>query len=137
MQSRASDPEWGPADPRTGAYLDGKHHPQKALLPRVAFIALDGNAVVGYIAGHLTERYACEGELQYLWVAIAHRGCSIATHLLHLLAKWFNHQGATRVCVDVLPENVVARSFYKRHRALDLNTHWLVWDDFAKSMGES
>ena len=33
-------------------YLAGQHHPQKALSPRIAFIALAGSRVVGYIAGH-------------------------------------------------------------------------------------
>jgi hypothetical protein len=42
----------GPTDPRMAAYLAGQHHPQKALSPRSAFIALAGSRVVGYIAGH-------------------------------------------------------------------------------------
>ncbi len=38
--SRGADPEWGPADRRTAAYLEGTHHPQHALAARVAFVAL-------------------------------------------------------------------------------------------------
>jgi hypothetical protein len=39
---RAGDPA-GPADPRTRAYLEGEHHPQRALPPRRGFVALDGD----------------------------------------------------------------------------------------------
>ena len=129
MRSRSADPEWGPADPRTAAYLAGKHHPQHALPLRVAFVALEGPSVVGYITGHLTKRYDCEGELQSLWVAIDYRRGGIATALFRLLARWFVDNQARRICVDVLPDNSVARSLYRRHGALDLNPHWLVWTD--------
>ena len=61
MRSRGADPEWGPADARTAAYLQGTHHPQKALQPRALFVAVAGKDVVGYIAGHLTERFDCDG----------------------------------------------------------------------------
>ena len=53
---RAADHLAGPADPRMAAYLDGKHHPQQALEPRIAFVALDGHDVAGYIAAHATTR---------------------------------------------------------------------------------
>jgi ribosomal protein S18 acetylase RimI-like enzyme len=131
MRGRAADPEWGPADPRTGAYLEGAHHPQQALAPRVAFAAFDGDAVVGYVTGHLTRRYECDGELQTIWVAPDHRRCGVATMLLALLARWFVEHDARRVCVDVEPDNAVARAFYTRHGAETLNRHWLVWPDFA------
>src|SRR2546422_9589774 len=78
-QCRLADPAAGVADPRMAAYLDGHHHPQQALPPRVAFVALVGTAVVGYIAGHLTRRYQCDGELQYLFVAPQYRRTGIAT----------------------------------------------------------
>jgi hypothetical protein len=37
------------------------------------------------------------------------------------------------VCVDVEPENRVARAFYSRHGAVPLNPHWLVWDDIRST----
>src|SRR5205814_2077970 len=97
---RLADPAGGPADPRMAAYFDGQHHPQMALLPRVGYVALVGDEVVGYIAGHRTTRHACAGELQYLYVASAYRRRGIASALLRLLAAWFREQGATRVCVN-------------------------------------
>src|SRR5262245_20783404 len=77
-QCRLSDPAAGSADPRMSAYFEGQHHPQKALLPRTGFIALTDEVVIGYIAGHLTNRYSCLGELQYLFVAPAFRRKGVA-----------------------------------------------------------
>jgi GNAT superfamily N-acetyltransferase len=128
-QSRLTDPDAGPADHRMAAYLRGTHLPQRAPAPRVVFVAMQGDAVVGYIAGHLTRRYDCEGELQYLYVPPQHRRTGIATALLRLLACWFTRHEAFKVCVDVDIESPGALPFYTRHGAAKLNKHWLVWSD--------
>ena len=94
---RLHDPLSGPADNRMAAYLAGSHHPNQAKRPRSAYIAVSGEAVVGYIAGHLTRRFDCDAEVQYLFVAPAHRRHRVATALLRLLSMWFVEQGAEPV----------------------------------------
>ena len=42
-----TDPAAGPADTRMAAYFKGQHHPQQALLPRVGYVALADDGVVG------------------------------------------------------------------------------------------
>ena len=121
-----SDPA-GPADRRMARYLLGEHHPQKALDPRVMYLAEEGEKVVGYIGGHLTERYECDGELQYLYVTPPYRRTGVASQMLRLLGRWFEAHDATRICVDVVPDNERARAFYTSHGATRLNDHWLVW----------
>ncbi|MDE3155760.1 MAG: GNAT family N-acetyltransferase [Acidobacteriota bacterium] len=69
-------------------YLQGRHHPQQALAPRVAYVAVREGAVIGYIAGHLTRRHGCKGEVQYLYVTPAHRRIGVAAALLRQLAEW-------------------------------------------------
>ena len=64
-ECRAADVAAGPADARMGAYLEGKHHPQKALMERTGYVATAAGAVIGYAAGHRTTRFDCNGELQY------------------------------------------------------------------------
>ena len=54
------------ANPRMAAYFERQHHPQRALFPRVGYVAVANGEVIGYIAGHLTTRHDCEGEIQYL-----------------------------------------------------------------------
>ena len=127
--SRATDPDTGPADHRMAAYLAGTHHPQQALPPRVAYVALDGSAVVAYIAGHLTRRYSCGGEVQYLFVSQTHRRAGIASALLEQLAAWFTEHRASKICVDVNPDSPGARPFYEHSGATVLSKHWMVWTD--------
>jgi GNAT superfamily N-acetyltransferase len=121
---------------RISRYLSGELHPQHALLPRVSYAALEGNCLVGFIAGHLTRRYACDGELEWINVIPERRGNAVASELLRLLAAWFVEQKASRICVDVDPANITARRFYLRHGAEKLNEHWLVWNDIKLVLGQ-
>jgi GNAT superfamily N-acetyltransferase len=128
-RSRSTDPAASLADERMTAYLERKHHPQQALDPRVAYVAFVAGVMVGYIAGHLTRRYSCDGEVQYLFVTPEHRRTGVAGQLLRLQARWFIQQGARKICVNVEPGNAVARAFYTRHGATELNRFWMVWGD--------
>jgi GNAT superfamily N-acetyltransferase len=110
-------------------YLAGEHHPQQALLPRVMWMAAERESPIGYAAGHLTRRFGCDGELQWIYVVPEHRRSQIASRLLRLMAEWFLEHGARRICVDVGDDN--ARPFYRRHGAVDLNRHWMVWNDIS------
>jgi GNAT superfamily N-acetyltransferase len=125
----------GGSEDRMSRYLAGEHHPQQALLPRVMWMAEDDGSPVGYIAGHLTRRFGCDGELQWIYVVQEHRGTDVASELLRLLAAWFVERSAPRVCVDVGDEH--AGRFYKRHGAEDLTKHWLVWNDIGTVLGRS
>ena len=123
-------PDW---ESRIAAYLSGEHHPRYALLPRVAILAEQDGEVIGFIAGHLTRRHQCDGELQWINVSPDYRGQGIATELLRQLAGWFISHNAHRVCVDVQPRNATARAFYTRSGAQPLNDHWMVWNDIAEA----
>jgi GNAT superfamily N-acetyltransferase len=117
---------------RMALYLAGAHHPRYALQARIVLVAEDGISIVGYIAGHLTTRFGCDGELQWLFVLPAYRGGGVASRLLGALATWCARHDSRSVCVDVEPENARARRFYLRHGARALDTHWLVWDDISQ-----
>jgi GNAT superfamily N-acetyltransferase len=119
---------------RISAYLAGELHPREALLPRVIYIATEANSLAGFIAGHLTRRYKCGGELEWIDVTREHRRSGVASELLRHLAAWFVEQNAIRICVDVEPENTVARKFYAKHGAEKLNEHWLVWKDIRSAL---
>jgi GNAT superfamily N-acetyltransferase len=121
---------------RISRYLNRELHPQQALMPRVSYVALEGDSLLGFIAGHLTRRYACDGELEWVNVIPERRGSAVASELLRLLAAWFAEQKASRICVDVDPANTTARRFYLRHGADKLNEHWLVWDDIKVVLGQ-
>lgn len=121
-----SDEYWAK---RISAYLTGELHPKFALKPRVGYVCCEGSSILGFIAGHLTTRHSCEGELEWINVLPERRRSGIAGELLRSLAEWFVVQSALRICVDVEPQNVIARRFYTRCGAEDLKPHWMVWND--------
>lgn len=110
-------------------YMRGEINPQHARKPRVLYVALNSGTVIGLIAGHLTKRYKCQGELEWIDVDERYRRQGIALDLLLLLSVWFIKQKSSHVCVDVDPSNIAAMSFYKKNGATHLNNHWLVWQD--------
>ena len=127
---RAGD--WADAaywEPRIRAYLSGESRPQHALAPRVAFVCADADQVVGLIAGHLTRRFGCDGELQWLSICPQYRRRGVAAQLWRALAEWFVAKGAFKICVDVEPSNTNARSFYRSQGAVEFKPSWMVWKD--------
>ena len=121
--------EWGTEEywtTRITGYLNKELHPQKALSSRIIYVALEAD-IIGFIAGHLTARYECEGELEWINVISQYRRTGIASQLVHILAKWFIKHEAYKVCVD--PGNDLAREFYHKNGATNLNKHWMMWED--------
>lgn len=116
-------------DPRMAQYFSGGQHPRFALEPRAMWMATAGEAAIGYVAGHLSRRFDCEGELQWIYVVADHRRNHVASELLRLMAAWFVEHDARRICVDVGDD--AARPFYRRQGAIDLNKHWMVWNDIG------
>jgi GNAT superfamily N-acetyltransferase len=108
------------------AYLSGEQSPQKALPLRAAFVAVEEEQVVGFVAGHRTTRHGCDAELQWINVAEEWRGRGTAGLLIERMAAWFVEQNLTRVCVD--PDEP-ARALYAKYGATALNRHWMVWED--------
>jgi GNAT superfamily N-acetyltransferase len=131
--------EWGTEAfwrDRIGLYLSGRHSPQQALTARAAFVAMDGNDLVGFVAGHRTHRLKCDGELQWINVVRERRGLGVGGQLMTQIGTWFVDQDARRICVNVDPDNSAARKLYARHGARPLNDHWMVWED-ARAMSIS
>ena len=72
------------SEDRMQRYMASKNRPQHALEPRVLLLAHDGATLVGYIVGHLTKRFDCDGELSGFtsWPPTAHaarRGAASAS----------------------------------------------------------
>ena len=127
-------PDW---DYRLAAYLSGEHNPRHARQQRVMIVAEQEGEVIGFIAGHLTRRYHCEGELQWINVSASQRRQGVATDMLRELADWFTAYDAHRICVDAQLRNTEARAFYARHGAEPLNDHWMVFSDISTALASS
>jgi GNAT superfamily N-acetyltransferase len=126
--------EGGTSEERMVAYFDGELNPQKALAPRTIYLAEEGDVLLGYIAGHLTTRLACQGELEWLYVTPERRRSAVASGLMPSLASWFQQQKAPRVCVNVAQWNAPAINFYAIHGAEQMKPGWMVWSDFPRSI---
>ena len=129
---RAGD--WGTEEywrERILQYMTGELHPREALPARVAFVCISQDRIVGLIAGHLTRRFGCDGELEWISVRPEYRNRGVASELLRCLAQWFAAQNAKSVCVDVEPTNHAARQFYARNGAQYLKPHWMAWRDIG------
>lgn len=115
---------------RIHSYLEGSHHPQQALIPRIIYVASVNTDIIGFVAGHLTRRYGCDGELQWIDVLENYRRGGTASQLIKILARWFIDQKAKKICVD--PGNEAVRKFYEKNGAETLNEHWMVWKDIGR-----
>ena len=116
---------------RIGAYL-----PQDGEQDRTILIAEDGGAVAGLVAGHRTRRYGCDGELEWINVALESRGRGIGAMLIRQIGAWFVARGAQRICVDVNPNNASARKLYSRHGAKPFKPYWMIWEDSRAMLAE-
>ena len=124
---------WGSKDywlTRIANYYYGLAHPGDALPQRILYVALVKNQITGFIAGHLSQRFDCDGELQWIDTIPEFRKKGIASQLVKVLAKWFIEQNAFKICVD--PGNDESREFYRKNGATDLNKHWMYWEDIRK-----
>jgi ribosomal protein S18 acetylase RimI-like enzyme len=114
---------------RIGRYLRGEHSPQDALADRSAFVAVDEEKIVGFVAGHNTRRLNCDGELQWLDVDQDQRRRGIGVKLLAQIGDWFVAENLTRICVNVDPDDLPAQKLYAKYGAESLNEHWMIWAD--------
>jgi GNAT superfamily N-acetyltransferase len=97
---------------------------------RLVLKALRDGALVGFIAGHLTSRYAMDSEIQSFYVLRDHQRKGVGSALLAALADWLVGQGVRSLCVGIAAENPY-RAFYLKRGARYLNDHWMYWSDVS------
>jgi len=112
---------------RIAGYRNKLLNPQMARSSRIIYVATDADRIIGFIAGHLTKRLDCEGELQWINIIPAYRKKGIAAELIRLLAAWFVRKKALKICID--PGDQSSRLYYIKKGAENLNEHWLYWKD--------
>ena len=107
----------------------GEYLPEEVAQDRTILIAEDEGTPVGFVAGHRTRRFGCDGELQWVNVARERRGLGIGAMLIRKIGFWFVEQGVRRICVDVEPDNAVARGLYSRCGAKPFKPYWMIWEN--------
>ena len=115
---------------RWHGYLTGTQHPQKAKPERTAYKIESNDEIVAYIAGHLSSRFDCEGELQSIYIRKQFQRQGLGAALLRKLFNWFFERRARKICVGIDPSNPY-RQFYFKHGATELNRHYLYWENIG------
>lgn len=96
--ARLRSADWGTVEywrERIRGYMTHAVHPTGALEPRAVITAHEARGLVGFVAGHLTTRYGCHAEVEWLNVAPRCRRMGIATGLLRQLFSWFAEHHTT------------------------------------------
>jgi RimJ/RimL family protein N-acetyltransferase len=94
------DHEW---QRRTEAFAAGSD--------RAMFVAEVGDRWVGCAGAY---RETGPHEVISVWVAPDHRGCGVGETVVGAAVAWSRSQGATRVVLHVMPENLHAIAMYER-----------------------
>ena len=115
---------------RISGYLAGTYHPGYSKDERAVFVAERSGEILGFIAGHRTMRFACDGELQWAFVLPDYQWRGIGASLLSSMRQWFVEHKMKKICVNA-SEEMATRAFYVKHGAMPLNEHWVVWENIG------
>lgn len=81
--------------------------------PSVTFFAVDGDSVVGLVAGYRRPDVPSSVELVSMWVSPAHRGAGVGRQLVDAVIAWAGRAGATTVELWVTRGNDDAVRMYE------------------------
>jgi len=115
---------------RVSGYMAGTYHPGFSREERVVYVAEESSSILGFIAGHRTMRFGCDGELQWAFVLPDYQRRGVSSSLLSSLRQWFVDHGMRKVCVNA-SSDMATRAFYMKHGATPMNEHWCNWDDIG------
>lgn len=111
-------------------YFNGRS-PASAKPERIVYKAVTDGKIVGYIAGHLTNRFDKDAEIQSFYVLKDEQRQGIGSKLFENLLNWLVTKKATSLCVGIGSENPY-RAFYIRYGGEYLNPHWIYWDNIKE-----
>jgi GNAT superfamily N-acetyltransferase len=97
---------------------------------RAMFKAVSGEAIIGYIAVHLTSRYDKDAEIQSFYVLKDHQRKGVGRGLLLKALEWLEAHHAKSLCVGISSKNPY-QAFYIKYGGRYLNENWIFWDDIG------
>ena len=112
---------------RWETYFNGTS-PASSKPGRIILKAVTDDAIIGCIAGHLTNRYGLDAEIQSFYILKEYQRNGTGKQLLKKLVEWLLTQHAKSLCVGIKPANKY-KAFYLKYRGKYLNGHWIYWDD--------
>lgn len=113
---------------RIAGYMKNEFNPYQSLYHRLVYVAIKGETIIGFVAGHLTCRKEYIGHIQWICVGSQHARMGIGSKLLLILFNWFIEHDTFSTRADVEPHQTILKQFYKKHGAESLNNYWLFWN---------
>jgi GNAT superfamily N-acetyltransferase len=114
---------------RWQTYFAGQS-PASSKPERVVFKAVADGKIIGFIAGHLTDRYGKDAEIQNFYILKPYQRQGAGTTLLKQLVGWLLANNAESLCVGIAADNPY-QEFYLKHGGFYINEHWIGWDHLA------
>jgi GNAT superfamily N-acetyltransferase len=111
---------------RWQTYFKGES-PATAKPERIVFKAVKDKHIIGFVAGHLTNRHK-DAEIENFYVLQKNQRQGVGGELLKRLLPWLISHDAKSLCVGIFPENPY-QAFYLKYNGQYLNPHWVYWDD--------
>jgi GNAT superfamily N-acetyltransferase len=115
---------------RWGTYFNGTS-PASSKPPRIILKAVTDGTIIGYIAGHPTNRYSLDAEIQSFYILKEYQRNGTGKQLLKKFVEWLLTQPAKNLCAGIKPENKY-QAFYLKYGGKHLNEHWIYWDDMEE-----
>ena len=119
---------------RWGTYFNGTS-PASSKPPRIILKAVTDGTIIGYIAGHLTNRYGLDAEIQSFYILKEYQRNGTGKQLLKILVEWLLTQHAKSLCAGINPANKY-QAFYLKYGGRYLNEYWIWWNDAEKLLGK-
>lgn len=118
--SHEIDPVFTPHDGTIPIFIKEYLHPAMEAENSLVLVALDEGNVVGYSYSLIIETSNLEDRVKYgcihdLFITVAHRRKGIGEKMLGEIMKWFYSNDIHRIELDVIAQNQVASSFWKKH----------------------
>jgi GNAT superfamily N-acetyltransferase len=117
---------------RWQTYFEGES-PVSAKPERITLKAVEVGKIIGYISGHLTNRYSKNAEIESFYILKEWQRKGIGSALLKHFSEWLINNDAKSLCVGIFPENPY-QAFYAKYGAKYLNPHWMYWDNIIEKI---
>jgi GNAT superfamily N-acetyltransferase len=119
---------------RWETYFNGTS-PASSKPPRVIYKAVTGGTIIGYIAGHLTNRYGLDAEIQSFFITKEYQRNGTGKQLLKMFLEWLLIQRVKSLCAGINPVNKY-QAFYLKYGGKYLNEHWIWWEDVEELLNK-
>ncbi len=126
--SQDIDPIHAPRDGIVPVFIKDYLRPAMSDDNSLVLVALNDEEVVGYSYSLICEPHPLVARDKYgcihdMYISASHRHSGIGEKMLGEIAGWFDSKSIDRIELDVMAQNQIGLSFWKKHGFQDLQHH--------------